>query len=250
VENVTDRVSNPFGMQPPCERFVPGYGDANADFHVIGDHPGIHGGWTDDSDAGAGAGSEADGDGDGDGDAGSTPDAGTAHPNDPVRVPFTNAAGLRLQRALADAGLLERVGDPPLVARTFLSYLHMCVPDGDAPREADYGDLERFFDAELRAIAAHVLLPVGVRAVRHVLANYTARAHRHDVDGELDGLHGRELHGSGWLVVPVKEPADWDDEGRDHRRLVDGLRELQRTDFRREADLGRFLSGDDSWYVR
>ena len=39
MENVTDRTSNPFDMRPPCERFVPGYGDANADFHVAGDHP-------------------------------------------------------------------------------------------------------------------------------------------------------------------------------------------------------------------
>mgnify|MGYP002760407047 CR=1 FL=1 len=44
MENVTDRTSNPFGMHPPCEQFVPGYGDANAAFHVVGDHPGAHGG--------------------------------------------------------------------------------------------------------------------------------------------------------------------------------------------------------------
>ena len=44
MENVTDRTSNPFGMHPPCEQFVPGYGDANAAFHVVGDHPGVHGG--------------------------------------------------------------------------------------------------------------------------------------------------------------------------------------------------------------
>jgi len=31
-------------MRPDCESFVPGYGDANADFHVVGDHPGVHGG--------------------------------------------------------------------------------------------------------------------------------------------------------------------------------------------------------------
>ncbi len=39
MENVTDRLSNPFGMTYPCERSVPGYGDANAHFHVVGDHP-------------------------------------------------------------------------------------------------------------------------------------------------------------------------------------------------------------------
>ena len=44
VTYVSDEQSNPFGFQPDCERFVPGYGDANAEFHVVGDHPGVHGG--------------------------------------------------------------------------------------------------------------------------------------------------------------------------------------------------------------
>jgi len=207
VRNVTDRISNPFDMRPPCERFVPGYGDANAHFHVIGDHPGIHGGAE-------------------------------------TGVPFTGTdAAERLQRALRDGGLLRAVGDAPVVARTFLSYLHPCVPDG-TPTAADYAALEPFFDAELRAIAAHVLLPVGVRATRHVLDTYTAR----DTAVEMDRLHGVELLGSGWLVVPIEEPAEWD--GDDAGRLVAGLEELQRTDYRRESDLGRFLPGGDPYLVR
>ncbi|MFB6308018.1 MAG: uracil-DNA glycosylase, partial [Haloarculaceae archaeon] len=44
MRNVTGRRSNPFGMQPPCESYVAGYGDANAHFHVVGDHPCVHGG--------------------------------------------------------------------------------------------------------------------------------------------------------------------------------------------------------------
>jgi uracil-DNA glycosylase family 4 len=210
VENVTDRISDPFGMDPDCEQSVPGYGDANADFHVVGDHPGVHGG----ADTG---------------------------------VPFTNEAGRRLQRALVDADLLVEAGDRPVVSKTYLSYLHMCVPtDGGSPTPESYADMERFFDAELRAIAAHVLLPVGARATAHVLEQYTARAWKTAVD--MDALHGRELLGSGWLVVPVKEPAEWV-EG-DHDRLVAGLRELQRTDFRRESDLGRFIPGEDPYLVR
>jgi uracil-DNA glycosylase family 4 len=208
VENVTDRISNPFDMRPDCEQFVPGYGDANAEFHVIGDHPGVHGG----ADTG---------------------------------VPFTNDAGLRLQRALAEAGLLHEVGDEPAVSETFLSYLHMCVVEGP-PTDEDYGDMERFFDAELRAIAAHVLLPVGARATDHVLRTYSARAGK--VPSEMDDLHGTEILGAGFLILPIKDPAEWV-EG-DHERLVAGLRELQRTDFRREVDLGRFLAGDDPYMVR
>jgi uracil-DNA glycosylase family 4 len=208
VRNVTDRVRNPFGMDPPCERFVPGYGDANAHFHVVGDHPGVHGG------------------------------AETA-------VPFTGgAAGRRLQRALHDAGLLRSTGDEPTVENTFLSYLHTCVPDG-TPTADDYAAMEPFFDAELRAIAAHVLFPVGERATRHVVETCTAR----DADA-LDpaAVHATELRGSGWLVMPVREPADWasDDAGR----LVDAIDRLRATDYRRETDLGRFIAGTDPYLVR
>ncbi|WP_129115134.1 uracil-DNA glycosylase family protein [Halegenticoccus tardaugens] len=208
MKNVTDRTSNPFGMRPPCDRFVPGYGDANADFHVVGDHPGVHGG----ADTG---------------------------------VPFTNAAGERLQEALREAGLLDAAGASPAVNRTFLSYLHMCVVDGE-PTADEYGDMERFFDAELRAIAAHVLLPVGARATKHVFENYTALTWTADLD--MADLHATEHLGSGWLVVPILDPAEW--SGDDDDRLVAGLRTLQSTDFRREVDLGRFIAGDDPYYVR
>ncbi len=195
-------------MRPDCSSFVPGYGDANAEFHVIGDHPGVHGGVED-----------------------GIPFTGT--PWSPVFL-----------RALTDAGLLADA-DPVATDRTFLSYLHMCVPDGE-PDDADYDDMERFFDAELRAIAAHVLLPVGARATRHVLEEYTARAWKTEM--EMDTLHAEELLGSGWLVVPIKEPADW--EGDDADRLVAALHELRSTDFRRESDLGRFIAGSDPYLVR
>ncbi|SMP03517.1 uracil-DNA glycosylase family protein [Halobellus salinus] len=209
MENVTDRISNPFGMCAPCKRFVAGYGDANAAFHVIGDHPGVHGGL----------------------------DTG---------VPFTNAAGRRLQAALADAGLLAATGDAPVVAETFLSYLHPCALAETPPSRSSYDELEPVFDAELRAIAAHVLLPVGARATAHVLETYTA----HPADGEpdMESLHAAERVGRGFLVIPIVDPAAWN--GTHHDRLVDGLGQLQSTDFRREADLGRFLPGDESYLVR
>ncbi|MFC7204091.1 uracil-DNA glycosylase family protein [Haloferax namakaokahaiae] len=208
MRNVTDRTSNPFGMRPSCDRFVPGYGDANADFHVIGDHPDIHGGIE-------------------------------------TGVPFTSDPGMKLQAALADAGLLTTTGDEPEVDGTFFSYLHMCVADG-TPTPAEYTDMERFFDAELRAIAAHVLLPVGEVATKHVLENYSSIAWKTDID--METLHGTELRGSGFLILPIKDPREWD-EG-DHDELVAGIVELRSTDFRRESDLGRFIPGDDPYYVR
>jgi uracil-DNA glycosylase family 4 len=195
-------------MAPPCESFVAGYGDVNAHFHVIGDHPTVHGG----ADTG---------------------------------VPFTNKAGIRLQRALAAVGLVESPGADPELTRTFFSYLHLCVPDG-APTEDDYAEMEPFFDAELRAIAAHVLLPVGRRATRHVLNNYTAKPTSFEID--FEHLHATELLGSGWLVLPIKEPAAWDDADAD--RLVEGIETLLSTDYRRESDLGRFLAGTQSYHVR
>lgn len=207
MRNVTDRVRNPFGMRPDCRRFVPGYGDANADFHVVGDTPLVHGG----ADTG---------------------------------VPFTNDAGKRLQAALVEAGLLAAAGDEPTVERTFLSYLDMCVRDR-LTTDAEYGDMERFFDAELRAIAAHVLVPVGERATKHVYRTCTARDSE-SVD--VEAVHGTEVLGSGWLVVPVREPAEWG--ASHHDRLVAGLERLQATDFRREADLGRFIAGSEPYHVR
>ena len=211
MKNVTDRTSNPFGMEPSCGQFVPGYGDANAAFHVIGDHPGVHGG----AESG---------------------------------VPFTDLdSAMRLQEVLRTTGLLRTTGSEPIVDETFFSYLHMCVPNpGGDPTEAEYTDMERFFDAELRAIAAHVLFPVGERATRHVLEEYTAQAWKTTVD--MDRLHATELRGSGWLVIPIKEPADWSDD--DETRLVEAIRELRSTDFRRETDLGRFIAGSDPYYVR
>jgi uracil-DNA glycosylase len=206
VENVTDRRSNPFGMSYPCERVVPGFGDANAHFHVVGDHPGVHGG----TESG---------------------------------LPFTDhPAGERLQRALAAAGLLAATGTPPEVASTYLSYLYACA-DGP-PSDADYARLEPQFDAELRAITAHVLLPVGPRATRHVLETYTARP----VPDDTAAIHATELRGGGFLVIPVSDPADWSEAAE--RRLVATLRDVQRTDYRREADLGRFSPGEAPYFVR
>jgi uracil-DNA glycosylase len=238
VENVTDRTSNPFGMRPPCEQYVPGYGDANAAFHVVGDHPGVHGG-APSADGGVTVGT------DGATADGATDGAPAADDLDGVGVPFTNEAGLRLQRVLAEAGLLADPGPRPTPCGTFLSYLHMCAVDG-TPTDGEYVEMERYFDAELRAIAAHVLLPVGERATRHVVEEYTARAAKTDYD--MAALHATELRGSGFLVYPVRDPSEWADG--DDERLVGALRALQSTDFRREVDLGRFLPGEETWRVR
>ncbi len=213
VRYVSDRASNPFGIAPPCDPVVPGFGDADADFHVIGAHPGVHGGET-------------------------------------TGVPFTERPwSARFFDALVAGGLVERF-DPQsgdvVATDTFLSYLHPCVPDEGEPDDDAYAALEPYFDAELRAITADVLLPVGARATEHVLTTYTARDP--GLAAEMERLHATEVAGSGWLVVPVLDPAAWTDDVAD--RLVETLRDVRSRDYRRTADLGRFLGGSDPYYVR
>lgn len=208
MENVTDRTRNPFGMEPPCEDFVSGYGDANADVHVIGDHPGRHGGVE-------------------------------------TGVPFTDSrAGERVQAVLEAVGLITEPGDEPVVQNLFVSYLHTCVSEGE-PTPESYAEMERFFDAELRAITAHVLVPVGERAVRHVLEQFTT----YPMAGlSVPDVHAREISGGAWLVVPAKDPMDWSDADQD--RLVDALESVLGRDYARESDLGRFLTDPNPYLVR
>lgn len=200
VQNVTDRTSNPFGLRPPFDRSDPddrvavfGYGDANADFHVIGDYPGVHGGES-------------------------------------TGVPFTETAdGLAIQRVLREVGFASGPRDEPVLENCFLSYVHMCsLPDGETPAPEDYADLERFFDAELRAINAHILLPVGARATDHVLREYTTQRDRLEFD--MAALHAGEVRGRGFLVVPIREPAEWDDG--DRAAIVARLEALLASDYR------------------
>ena len=219
MENVTERTSNPFDMRPPCRDAggdpvpaVHGYGDANADFHLIGDYPARHGG-------------------------------------ERTGVPFTDSvAGERLQSVFHEADFLNAAyDDEPVATNLFMSYVHSCpTPDGRPPTPTEYAELERFFDAELRGISAHVLLPVGERATEHVLAEYTARSHKIDLD--MPTLHATQIRGRGFLVVPIREPAEWA-EG-DREALVEALRSIRGSDYRQTADLGRFVADDRPYWVR
>ncbi len=220
MENVTDEVQNPFGMRPPCphqcspdddRRAVLGYGDANADFHVIGDHPGVHGGME-------------------------------------TGIPFTGTeAGERVLEVLTEVELFRWDGDVLVPRSGYLSYYHCCCPPADEdPSPEAYRDFERFFDAELRAIAADVLLPVGQRAISHVINEYTAQGHRLDpADGDL---HGHQIRGRGFLVLPIKDPVSWDDDDRDE--FVDAFRTLRSMDYQQMVDLGRFIPGSDPYFTR
>ncbi len=195
MKNVTDRERNPFGMRPPCAgsdgggRAVFGYGDANADFHLIGDHPGVHGGKS-------------------------------------TGVPFTGTpAGEAIQAILADLGFASGPPDRPTCENLFVNYLHVCsVPAGHTPTAREYADLEPYFDAELRAINAHILVPVGERATDHVLREYTTQRRRLDL--EMADLHAREIRGRGFLVVPIREPTAWEEgDGNAIRSTLEAILE-------------------------
>lgn len=185
MKRVTDRVSNPFGMTAPGEPAVHGYGDANADFHVVGADAPTHGG----ADTG---------------------------------VPFTGSvAGERLQAVLHEVGFAaDPYSDEPDLSNCYLSYLWLSP--------GDPADLERYVDAEIRALNAHVLLPVGDEALSYVLEEFTTQVRK--LPADADRLHAAEVRGRGFLVVPVREPADW--EPGDREALVDTLEALLASDYR------------------
>jgi len=209
----SETLRNPFGLTLPCEQSVPGYGNVDAHFHVVGDHPGRHGGLE-------------------------------------SGVPFTGRPWSgRFFDVLRRGGLVTDVTESGRAItavetdKTFLSYLHACAAEGE-PTDADYAGLEATFDAEVRAIAAHVLVPVGRRATEYVLRTHTARS----ADVEMADVHATEIRGSGWLVVPVRDPDGWADGDAD--RFAARLEAVRGRDYRREADLGRFLPGEEPYFVR
>ena len=185
MKRVTDRVSNPFGMRAPGEPAVYGYGDANADFHVVGADAGTHGGAE-------------------------------------TGVPFTDSlVGRRLQTVLYAVGFAaEPYSDVPGLSNCYLSYLRLSP--------GDPADLERYIDAEIRAINAHILLAVGDDALSFVLEEFTTRARKLPHDAAR--LHAGEVRGRGFLVVPVADPADWTDN--DETALVDRLEMILDGDYR------------------
>ena len=185
MKRVTDRVSNPFGMRAPDEPAVYGYGDANADFHVVGADAETHGGAE-------------------------------------TGVPFTDSlVGRRIQAVLHAVGFAaDAYSDTPDLSNCYLSYLRLSP--------GDPADLERYVDAEIRAINAHILLAVGDDALSYILEKFTTRARKLPHDAAR--LHAGEVRGRGFLVVPVADPADWTDG--DETALVDRLESILDGDYR------------------
>lgn len=196
VKAVSDRFKNPFGISVPCEMGSPvtGYGDPAADFHVIGDHPGRHGGET-------------------------------------TGIPFTESTvGREIQSVLEAVGLLRITDEDRFtVNNLFLNYCYLCqVTPGTDPTADEYIDHERFFDAELRAVNAHILLPVGRHATDHVLRSYTTQ-YRKQPQSMLR-RHARDIRGRGFLVVPIADPTAWRDG--DRQKIIQTLNRILASDYR------------------
>lgn len=208
MEPIARHLRNPFGIQPPCEPVegaepVPGYGRPEADFHLIGNHAGVHGGAK-------------------------------------TGIPFTDhPAGRAVLEVFETIGLLDRANDGRPVGRElFMSYVHMCpVAEGAEPTDAAYRDLHRFFDAELRAVNAHILVPVGARATDRILAGYTTQFRKLPVD--MDWRHARDIRGRGFLVVPMKDPSDW--QGDDRDRIIARLRKIRNSDYRQTKGVATMI---------
>lgn len=202
VEPVTP-VYNPFGITAPCEGYVPGFGDRDADFHLIRDRP-------------------------------ETAVIDSEWPATKRSIPEP------LRSVLQAVGLLH--GNQP--TNLFFSYRLPCTEErGETARNAH--QLKAIFDAELRAVTAHVLIPVGEPAIHTVLEQYSL------VDPDsvaLDSLHATELASGSWIILPLAEPSKW--SSADETAARNALEALLSRDYRREADLGRHIPGSDSYFVR
>jgi uracil-DNA glycosylase len=172
---------------------VYGYGDVGADFHVIGDHPARHGGLE-------------------------------------TGVPFTDSvAGTELQSVLYETDFARTdYRDEPWLENVYLSYYHPCDTGGADPTDREYDDTERFLDAELRAINAHILLPVGRKPIEYVFYQHTSKYDRLPEDPE--SLHAQQIIGRGFMVIPVRDPVEWTDA--DRQAMIDTLLDVLASDYR------------------
>jgi uracil-DNA glycosylase family 4 len=153
-------------------RVVHGYGDAEAEFLVVGE----------------------------------TPTAGAQS----TGVPFTgDAAGERLQRVLGELGLSRSPPDDPepAVQNVFLTYLTRCHGP-DAPTDDQVRACEPFLNAEVRTINPEIIVPVGERTLRTLAPEFTTKA----PDAfDMDDVHATAVRGRGFELVPMRALADQTD---------------------------------------
>jgi uracil-DNA glycosylase family 4 len=154
------------------ERVVHGYGDAEAEFLVVGETPS--------------AGAQAAG------------------------VPFTgDAGGERLQGILGDLGLSRSPADDPEpdLQNVYLTYLTRCHGP-DAPTDGEIRACEPFLNAEVRTINPEIIVPVGERTLRTLAPDYTTTAPE---AFDIDEVHATAVRGRGFELIPMRRIDDQTD---------------------------------------
>lgn len=173
-----ETLENPFGMDEDCERcpelcetrsrVVHGYGDAGAEFVVVGERPG------------SGA--------------------------DSTGVPFTgDESGERVQKILGELGFSDSPPDSakPKLDNVYLTHLTRCRHPDRAPTDGEVRNCEPYLDGELRTVNPEIIVPVGERVLEALAIEYTTRnPDEFDVDAE----HATTIRGRGFELVPMVAP--------------------------------------------
>jgi uracil-DNA glycosylase family 4 len=147
------------------KRVVHGYGDAEAEFLVVGETPSAE--------------VQATG------------------------VPFTgDAAGERLQRALGELGLSRSPPDDPEpdLQNIYLTYLTRCHGP-ESPTDGEIRACEPFLNAEIRTINPEIIVPVGERTLRTLAPDYTTKAPE---SFDIEEVHATAVRGRGFELVPMR----------------------------------------------
>ena len=181
-----DAWANPFGMDEACdqcglctarERVVHGYGDVGADFLFVAARP--------------------------------------TRAAEAAGVPLTgDASGERFQSILGRLGLNNSLPDSerPELENAFLTYLTRCRHPDRAATDDEIAACEPFLNAEIRTINPEILVPVGERPFRELLADYTTDD---PAEYALDEAHATTIRGRGFELVPMLDPADQTDAEAD-----------------------------------
>lgn len=178
-----ESLENPFGMDEHCERcpelcetrtqVVHGYGDAGAEFVVVGERPG--------------------------------PGA------DRTGVPFTgDDGGERMQRILGELGFSDSSpdSDRPELDNVYLTYLTRCHHPDRGPTDEEVWNCDPYLDGELRTVNPELIVPVGGRVLEALAAEYTTR----DPTGfDIEAEHATTIRGRGFELVPMIRPAEQTD---------------------------------------
>lgn len=174
-----DRMANPYGMDPDCtncadlcetrQTIIHGYGDVTADFMFIRESP-------------------------------SAVADEIGHPigsNDSVHS---------LQSLLDELGFLTQETDTagnPVLANAFVTHLTRCRHPDRAPTSGEILNCDPFLNAELRTINPQILLPIGERTLEIIAREFSTTS---SDTLDLAELHGTELRGRGFEIVPLIEP--------------------------------------------